>query len=228
MHVTTLLLEDCYTYLWPVSHVLSCAVDAYNKINLTVFRANLSDCADLALGRQFEASSTCGQIEPAEYCYSESNGVLVSIDNCYVCDASLPQFSRGVENLNDDDSQLQPGDSLDMIPTDNNLTERTWWQSADLERENEIVTVELKFEQEFEVFQTTVDFRSLRPASASLEVSTDFGSSYKPIQYYSDKCLEDFGVESDESVVNDEAGCTSNYTDPSPGPVRLLLRLAYV
>ena len=152
--------------------------------------------------------------------------MLVSIDDCYICDASLPQFSRGVENLNDNDSggQLQSGDGLDMILTDTNLTERTWWQSADLDRENEVVTVELKLEREFEVFQITVDFRSLRPASASLEISTDFGSSYKPIQYYSDKCLEDFGVaESDRngSVVNGETGCTSNYTDPSPGPVRV-------
>lgn len=174
---------------------------------------------DLALGRQFEASSTCGQIEPAQYCYSESNGVLVT-DSCYTCDVSSPQFSRGVENLNDDDSgdQLQSGDGLNL--TDENLAGRTWWQSADLDRETEVVTIELKFEQEFEVFEVTIGFRSLRPGSASLEVSTDFGSSYKSVQYYSNKCLEDFGVDSDGSVVNGEAGCTSNYTDPSPGPVR--------
>ena len=175
----------------------------------------------MAFGRQFEASSTCGQLGPEEYCYSESNGVLI-IDDCYICDASSPQFSRGVENLNDDEleGQLQSGGGLNltlMTLTDDNLTERTWWQSADL---TEVVTVELKFEQEFEVFQITVDFRSLRPASASLEVSTDFGGSYKPIQYYSDKCLEDFGVNSDGSVVNGEAECTSNHTEPSPGPVR--------
>ena len=180
---------------------------------------------DLALGRQFEASSTCGQLEPAQYCYSESNGVLVSTDSCYTCDASSPQFSRGAENLNDDDTedQLQSGDGLNL--TDENLiTERTWWQSADLDRETEVVTVELKFEQGFEVFQVVVDFRSLRPASASLEVSTNFGSSYRSVQYYSNKCSEDFGVgDADGSVVNvEEAGCTSNYTEPSPGPVSLM------
>ena len=177
---------------------------------------------DLALGRQFEASSTCGQIEPAQYCYSESNGVLFTTDSCYTCDASSPQLSKGVENLNDDDleDQLpQSGDGLNS--TDEILTERTWWQSADLARETETVTIELKFEREFEIFQVAVDFRSLRPASASLEVSTDFGNSYKSIQYYSDKCLEDFGVgDSGGFAVNGEAGCTSNYTDPSPGPVR--------
>ena len=176
---------------------------------------------DLALERQFEASSTCGQLEPAQYCYSESNGLLVSTDNCYICDASSPQTSRGFENLNDGDleDQLQSGDGSNL--TNETLTEpRTWWQSADLDSETEVVTIELKFEREFEVFQVAVDFRSLRPASGSLEVSTDFGRSYKPVQYYSNKCLEDFGVDSDESVVNGEAGCTSNYTDPSPGPVR--------
>jgi hypothetical protein len=126
-----------------------------------------------------------------------------------------------VENLNNDDMEdqlLQSGDGLNS--TDENLTERTWWQSADLDRETDAVMIELKFEQEFEVFQIAVDFRSLRPASASLEVSADFGSSYKSIQYYSDKCLADFGVDSGGSVVNGAAGCTSNYTDPSPGPVR--------
>ena len=180
---------------------------------------------DLALVRQFEASSTCGQLEPAQYCYSENNGVLTfNADNCYICDASSPQLSRGVENLNDDDleDQLQSGDGLNL--TDEILTKRTWWQSADLDRETETVTIELKFEREFEIFQVAVDFRSLRPASASLEVSTDFGNGYKVVQYYSDKCLEDFGVgDSGGSPVNGEAGCTSNYTDPSPGPVRSII-----
>ena len=181
---------------------------------------------DLALGRQFEASSTCGQIEPAQYCYSENNGILIfNTDSCYTCDTSSPQLSRGVKNLNDDDLEDQLPESGDGLnSTDEILTERTWWQSADLDRENEAVTIELKFEQEFEIFQVAVDFRSLRPASASLEVSTDFGNSYKVVQYYSDKCLEDFGVDdSGESPVNSEAGCTSNYTDPSPGPVRSII-----
>ena len=178
--------------------------------------------------RQFEASSTCGQLEPAQYCYSENNGLLIfNIDNCYTCDASSPQLSRGIENLNDDIDDLedqlpQSGDGLNS--TDEILTERTWWQSADLDGETEIVTIELKFEREFETFQVAVDFRSLRPASASLEVSTDFGNSYKAVQYYSDKCLEDFGVgDSGGSPANGEAGCTSNYTDPSPGPVRYMI-----
>ena len=177
------------------------------ELNLILFST------DLAFGRQFEASSTCGQSGAEEYCYSENDGVLVP-DDCYVCDASSPLLSRGVANLNDDESgdQLQSGD--DNL-TDDESAERTWWQSGD--RVNE-VTIELMLEQESELFRIKVDFRSLRPASAVLETSTDFGTSYKPMQHYSDKCLEDFGV-ADEALEDGEAGCTSNYTDPSPGPV---------
>ena len=173
---------------------------------------------DLASGRQFEASSTCGLSGPEEYCYSEIDGVLLS-DDCYICDASSAQFSRGIENINDEDSldSLQSGDGMNETDNDNVVDpERTWWQSADGEND---VTIELKFERGFDLLRIKVDFRSLRPASGFIETSTDIGTSYNPIQYYSDKCLEDFDLPVDAAVDNNEVGCTSNYTSPSPGPV---------
>lgn len=183
----------------------------------------------MALGRQFEASSTCGLNGPEEYCYSESNGILIP-DDCYMCDASSPLYSRGIDNINDEELlgvPLPTDDGLNLTLVDDNSTElnRTWWQSADGVNE---VTVDLNFERGFDLYQVAIDFRSLRPASATLEASTDFGASYKPIQHYSDKCLEDFGIVADDNnnkpvETNDNvaAGCTSNYTSPSPGAVSL-------
>ena len=186
-----------------------------------IFTKTLSSCTftDLASGRQFEASSTCGLTGVEEYCYTESNGVLLPVDDCFVCAASSPLYSRGIDNINDDDS-LGSENYSNLTQTEaSNSTGQTWWQSATGEND---VTIELTFERGFDLFQITVDFRSLRPASGSLHMSTDFGASYTPIQYYSDKCLEDFGVPDDDADTSDSnggVGCTSNYTTPSPGTV---------
>ena len=179
----------------------------------------------MATGREFEASSTCGQSGPEEHCYAEVDGVLVPTSDCFTCDTFSPLTSRGVENINDEETienQTPSGDGENGTQMDDggDLSNRTWWQSASGEND---VTLELKFERGFDLYHIEVDFRSLRPASGVLETSTNFGDSYKPVQYYSDKCLEDFGIaesESPGSMASDNgvAGCTSNYTSPSPGP----------
>ena len=142
---------------------------------------------------------------------------MLIFDGCYICNASSSQFSRGIENINDE-NPLQSGDITDQA--DDSTVERTWWQSANGVNN---VTIELKLEQKFDLLEINIDFRSLRPASGFIEISADFGVNYEPVQYYSDKCLEDFGVAADAAVESGGAGCTSNYSSPSPGIVSLLI-----
>uniref|UniRef100_A0A1X7UVM9 Laminin N-terminal domain-containing protein n=1 Tax=Amphimedon queenslandica TaxID=400682 RepID=A0A1X7UVM9_AMPQE len=61
----------------------------------------------------------------------------------------------------------------------------------------------------FIIDEIKILFRSPRPHSFSLHVSSDFGGTYFPLRYYSLSCLETYGIE-EERGESEGARCTSN------------------
>ena len=153
---------------------------------------------DLAVGRTFTATSTCGLDGPEVYCEladpAEGSGGERA---CFTCDGSDPD-------------SLHPATFL----TDDDLRGRTWWQAG-----NGVgsVTLELELEALFSFTRLVVTFRSPRPAAAVVERSRDFGVTYEPFQYYSDDCMGDFGLPDQSSIQTmDEVICTSEYSSINP------------
>lgn len=176
------------------------------------FSAVFAATIDLATGREFTASSTCGLNGPQLYC-SIYDTTSPEDDNgnggrdCFTCDDTDPINSHSPRLLSDLDSN-----STTTTTTGNNNI--TWWQA---ENGVENVTLELKLNALFTFSHLVMTFRSPRPATAVIERSRDFGLTYEPYQYYSNDCMSDFGMP-DESTITTIDGviCTSNYTSLEP------------
>ena len=152
---------------------------------------------DLAMGRMFTASSTCGQDAPEGYCGLSSPTDGSGEQHCFTCDDDVPSEAHPARFLNDLDS-----------------SSRTWWQARNGVNN---VTLELELEGLFVFTHLTITFRSPRPASAVIERSRDFGATYEPYQYYSNDCMGDFGMSNRSSIQTaNEVICTSEYSSIEP------------
>ena len=156
---------------------------------------------DLARGRTFTASSTCGLTGPQTFCSLEHINTTALDTNgsveCFTCDSSDPEISHPARFLSD------------------SPTAGTWWQS---ETGIEDVALELQLEALFSFSEVVVTFRSPRPASLVVERSRDFGATYEPYRFYSNDCEGDFGMPDRSGVVTsaDEVICTSQYSGIEP------------
>lgn len=158
------------------------------------------DSGDLAVGRVFTASSTCGLDGPEEYCELVDPSSNSSSKQCFICDASDPENAHTVSDLNDADSRA--------------MANRTWWQARNGESN---VTLTLDLGSLFFFTHLVITFRSPKPAAAVIERSRDFGQTYEPYQFYSNDCRGDFGMEDRSSIRTvDEVICTSEYSSIEP------------
>ena len=164
---------------------------------------------DLALGRTFTASSTCGLTSPQTFCTlhlpttsPDANGGK----DCFTCDESDPQNSHSPRFLSDNEFDGT----------------RTWWQS---ESGTGNVTLELDLGAVFSFRELVITFRSPRPVALVLERSRDFGASYEVYRFFSDDCEGDFGVsELSGPETVDDVTCTSEFSSIEPltgGQVKL-------
>ena len=182
----------------------------YNTLHLLlilkIFFTGVVSYGDLAIGRTFTASSTCGLDGPKTFCSIELPDNSTEEDDgnggrgCFICDSSDPANSHPASFLSDLDSSAMPL--------------RTWWQA-----ENGVgdVTLELELEALFFFTHLVASFRLPRPAAAVIERSRDFGVTYEPYQYYSNDCEGDFGMPDRSSVRTvDEVICTSAYSSLQP------------
>ena len=152
------------------------------------------DVGNIAIGRSITASSVCGETGPEQYCYPTPG------EECAICDSQNDVLSHPPSLMIDGDSQ-------------------TWWQS-----ENNVssVTVHLDLGKTFFFTHISISFKSLRPAAMLLEKSNDNGYSYVILQYYSTDCMTDFGL-MDSKDTPGTAICTSIYSPPTPGEVRVMI-----
>lgn len=155
---------------------------------------------DLAIGRMFTASSTCGQDGPEVYCNlsNAANTTGDSGNQCFTCDDDIPSEAHPARFLTDSSM----------------VVSRTWWQARN---GVDNVTLELEMGALFLFTHLTITFRSPRPAAAVIERSRDFGETYEPYQYYSDDCMGEFGMPDQSSIrAADEVICTSEYSSIEP------------
>ena len=160
----------------------------------------------MSTGREFSASSTCGQLAPEEF---PGGGFPVggattndSSPSPLVCDASDPAKSYPPGHLSDEDRDI-------TVPEG----DRTFWLS---ENGVEEVSLSLDLDGFYFLRSVTVSFLSPVPAALVVEVSQDLGESYHPLRYYSEDCLVDFDLpdtplESGGGPKPDELVCTSNF-----------------
>ena len=159
----------------------------------------LAGVEDLARGRTFTASSTCGLTGPQTFCAlrhpsttTDTNGAV----ECFTCDNSVVENSHPPRFLSD------------------SAADGTWWQS---ETGTENVTLELELGALFSFSELVITFRSPRPAALVVERSRDFGATYEPYQFYSSDCEGDFGMPNRSSAGTiDEVICTSEYSSIEP------------
>lgn len=150
-----------------------------------------------AFGLEAEATNTCGQNGPIEYCditrgYEEA---------CQWCNSSS-QFST-----------FYMTDSLSD----------TWWQSETMfegiQAPNH-VNLTFHFGKTFDITSIHLTFKSSRPHSFAIYKKTSEDGPWIPYHYYSADCQTIYGIQAGNSVEEGEketkAFCTSEYSDLSP------------
>ena len=168
----------------------------YNIIGLRY----IPHVGNIAIGRPIKSSSTCGLENQEQYCFPEPT------ETCGICDNSINWLAHPSHLMTD------AGDSVHS-PYD-----RTWWQS---ETNVSYVIINNDFGATFFFTHIIISFKSWRPAAMIIEKSLDYGTTYKPMQYYSTDCEGDFGLPDDSnSTMSSSVSCTSKYSQPSAGEVR--------
>lgn len=144
---------------------------------------------NIAIGRLITANSTCGVSGQEQFCsqdyYSQS---------CELCDNTVEHLAHPPQFM------IDYGDSISSI-------DRTWWQSKTTDSP---VLIDINFDGMFFFTHVIISFKSHRPALMEILKSSDFGSSYQLLQYYSVDCEND--------LLPNEL-CTPEYSDNSHGEV---------
>ena len=136
---------------------------------------------DIAIGITPEATSTCGV---------ESSDRVCSIGSVHKCDMC---------------------DSSDDHPTSfitDGLSD-TYWQSRTYRSVADGVNVSVSFGKAHYVESVSLVFQSPRPESFGIFVSSNGGSSYEPVHFFSQSCEETYGI-LQEGRSSDGVGCVSD------------------
>ncbi|XP_030053634.1 netrin-5 [Microcaecilia unicolor] len=153
---------------------------------------------DLALGREVQASGTCGKV-PQKLC-SYQDPANVTSKRCHICDQSHARTSYPSAYLTDADAQ-------------------TCWKSDAGVKFPKNVTLTLSLGRRFELVYLSLRFCSPRPESMVMYKSMDHGRTWTPIQYYSTQCRRVYGLPAAAIItkaMEHEASCTDYQTGLKP------------
>ncbi|XP_048357993.1 laminin subunit beta-4 isoform X2 [Sphaerodactylus townsendi] len=158
---------------------------------------------DLLVGRskQLTASSTCGQFGPQKYCII---GYLEDKQKCFTCDSRYPYHPVSQTN-----SHL-----IENVITTFEPHRKKWWQS-----ENGIdhVSIRLDLESLFQFSHLILTFKTFRPAAMLVELSVDYGQTWKLLRYFAQDCATSFpDIPSRPAREVGEVVCDSRYSDIEP------------
>ncbi|GJQ78719.1 putative laminin subunit [Trypoxylus dichotomus] len=165
---------------------------------LAAFAKCIPEFENAAFNLQMEASNTCGDNGPIEYCVQSGYSSNKSCDVCYPNQhhaAYLTDFHSG-EN-------------------------QTWWQSDTMLEGihwNQ-VNLTLHLGKAFDITYVRIWFYSPRPESFAIYKRTSEDSPWIPYQFYSGTCRDTYGLPDSLRGSRGEetrAFCTSEYSDISP------------
>ncbi len=167
-----------------------------NKIkNLTNIRINcsLSDCyppsQDILFGRSrfLFASSTCGLNKPEHFCIlnKKINNQEYS-KRCYTCDSKSRFKNKSNHRI---EKIVKSNPIIRYDQKINGELAAKWWQS---ESGKENVYIQFDLEAHMTITHLMIKFKSLPPAAMLIEMSNNFGVSWKVKAYYAYDCKESF------------------------------------
>lgn len=153
-----------------------------------------------AFGLPIEATNTCGQNGPVEFCVQTSTqGVKPGCDWCYSVSDHDPSYAL----------------------TD--YSSNTWWQSETMYegiQAPRTVDLTLHFGKAFDLTYIHMAFKSLRPHSFALLKRATEDGPWIPLIYYSVNCTEMYNLPDQNYIPKGEpetrAFCTSEFSDVIP------------
>lgn len=164
----------------------------------------IPDFVNAAFNGVVEATNTCGQYGPSEFCIQ--TGAKGPEKSCDICD---PRFTH----------LAHPADYLTDFNNNDNVT---WWQSdtmlEGIQHPNQ-VNLTLKLGKAFDITYIRVKFQSPRPESFALYKRTSEDGPWLPYQFYSATCRDTYRLPDSNYVKRDDekrALCTSEFSDISP------------
>ncbi|CAI6348984.1 unnamed protein product [Macrosiphum euphorbiae] len=154
-----------------------------------------------AFGLEVEATNTCGQSGPTEFCVQ--SGSQVTKKTCDVCTES----SHSPYYMTDFSSYAN----------------RTWWQSETMYESVQYpnqVNLTLHFGKAFDITYIRLLFYSPRPESFAMYKKSTEDGPWIPYQFYSGSCRDTYGLPDLNYIRLGEqetrAFCTSEFSDISP------------
>ncbi|XP_043463177.1 laminin subunit gamma-1 [Leptopilina heterotoma] len=149
-----------------------------------------------------EATNTCGEEGPTEYCMQTHNDNQNNEKSCEIC--------------------KQEDHSAIFLTDHDNNDNATWWQSTTMldgiQFPNQ-VNLTLRLGKTFDITYVRVLFESPRPESWGIYKRRNDKSFWEPYQFYSATCRDTYGLpESKDTTRGDDTRvlCTSEYSDISP------------
>lgn len=152
-----------------------------------------------AFNRSVQATNTCGQAGPTEFCPFSRWGQPLP---CQVCDAQSPRTRHPPQMTTDAE-----------FP-------RTWWQSdtmLDGIRYPVVINLTLDFRKAYDITYTNLRFQTAIPESFAIYKKTTESSDWTPYQFFSASCRSTYGKPGRRfPTTADEAICTNQYSDLFP------------
>lgn len=132
----------------------------------------------------------CGREGRERVCHLVGSTGMVA-GTCDYCDSSDPSSAHPPEHITD-------VHSTDAV---------TYWQSQNhtVVQYPNSVNITFSLNRTFDVRNILVTFHSSRPESYIILISTDFGRTYSPLQYYSQSCNGTYGLEEGSLCSAEEA-----------------------
>jgi len=146
--------------------------------------------ANIVAGLVPEASNVCGREGRERVCHLVGSTGMVA-GTCDYCDSSDPSSAHPPEHITD----VHSADAV------------TYWQSQNhtVVQYPNSVNITFSLNRTFDIRNILVTFHSSRPESYIILISTDFGRTYSPLQYYSQSCNGTYGLEEGSLCSAEEA-----------------------
>lgn len=165
----------------------------------------MPEFSNAAYLKDISSNNTCGMKRASSYCVQ--SGVIGLQKTCDTCDASKTKLAHPPRYMNDF--------------VEENVLDRTWWQSDTLLDNKYPVRIILDLGKTFDITYVRITFHSPRPQSFAIykKSSTESDAKWIPFQYYSQTCNKTYRVPPFQIVSKNNqkiALCSDKYSEITP------------